>query len=155
MMVITIIIAVLGLAYVLSPYDLVPDFIFGLGWIDDIIVLVLLWKWYQRFKRMRSGNKNEFRKNNHASHGGAKDDRFFGNRTSGTGRQAREEDKQNDPHRVLGVSKNASQDDIRHAYKHLAAKYHPDKVAHLGEEFRTLAEKRFKEIQEAYQKLKG
>jgi len=35
----------------------------------------------------------------------------------------------------------------------LANKYHPDKVDHLGEEFKKLAEKKFKDIQEAYQKL--
>jgi DnaJ-class molecular chaperone len=35
----------------------------------------------------------------------------------------------------------------------LAGQYHPDKVSHLGEEFRQLAEKRFKEIQVAYQEL--
>jgi DnaJ like chaperone protein len=32
--------------------------------------------------------------------------------------------------------------------------YHPDKVIHLGEEFRELAENRFKEIQKAYQELR-
>ena len=48
----------------------------------------------------------------------------------------------------------ASQDEIKAAYKKLADKYHPDKVEHLGEEFKALAEERFKEIQEAYEKLK-
>ena len=33
-------------------------------------------------------------------------------------------------------------------------KYHPDRVMHLGEEFRALADKRFKEIQQAYMELK-
>ena len=54
---------------------------------------------------------------------------------------------------MLGVGKNASLDEIKNAYKRLAVKYHPDKVSHLGEEFRVLAEQRFKEIQEAYQEL--
>ncbi|MFH1490926.1 MAG: DnaJ domain-containing protein [Pseudomonadota bacterium] len=152
-MIIKIILALLGLTYVFSPYDLVPDFIVGLGWIDDIIILILLWKLVQHYNRRRSEHESYFRENNHASYGGAKDDRFFGNRTFGTGQQSREEGKQNDPHKVLGVGKNASPDDIKSAYKRLAAKYHPDKVAHLGEEFRVLAEKRFKEIQEAYQEL--
>lgn len=154
-MIIRIIIAILGLAYIFSPYDLAPDFIVGLGWIDDIIVLILLWKMFQRFNRGRSGRESYFRENHHASYGGAKDDRFFGNGTFGSGRQSGQEVNQNDPHDVLGVGKNASPDDIKSAYRRLAAKYHPDKVAHLGEEFRVLAEKRFKEIQEAYQKLSG
>ena len=44
-------------------------------------------------------------------------------------------------------------DILKHAYRLLAGKYHPDKVAHLGDEFKALAEKRFKEIQKAYQEL--
>jgi DnaJ-class molecular chaperone len=54
---------------------------------------------------------------------------------------------------VLGVGRNATSEQIKQAYRQLANQYHPDKVIHLGEEFRELAEKRFKEIQEAYQKL--
>ncbi|HUT69368.1 MAG TPA: DnaJ domain-containing protein [Desulfatiglandales bacterium] len=42
---------------------------------------------------------------------------------------------------------------MKNAYRKLANKYHPDKVDHLGDEFRVLAEQRFKEIQEAYQEL--
>ena len=37
--------ALLGLSYVFCPYDLIPDFFLGLGWIDDLTVLGLLW-WY-------------------------------------------------------------------------------------------------------------
>ena len=58
-----------------------------------------------------------------------------------------------DPYDVLQISKGASQEEIKIAYKELAGKYHPDKVLHLGEEFQSLAEERFKEIQEAYQKI--
>jgi len=53
----------------------------------------------------------------------------------------------------LGVDKNASKEEIKSAYRKLAGKYHPDKVNYLGDEFKELAEARFKEIQEAYQKL--
>ena len=54
---------------------------------------------------------------------------------------------------MLGVRPGASSEEIKHAYRELANKYHPDKVTHLGEDFQTLAEDRFKEIQEAYQTL--
>lgn len=50
-----------------------------------------------------------------------------------------------DPYKVLGVSQNAKQDDIRKAYRALAKKYHPD----LNVEDKTAAE-RFKEISVAY-----
>jgi DnaJ like chaperone protein len=68
-------------------------------------------------------------------------------------RPFRGEPRQKDPHAVLGVSRNASPAEIRQAYRELAQRYHPDKVNHLGEEFRELAEKRFKEVQHAYQEL--
>jgi DnaJ-class molecular chaperone len=55
---------------------------------------------------------------------------------------------------VLGISRSASPDEIKGAYRELANRYHPDKVAHLGEEFQQMAEERFKEIQEAYQELR-
>ena len=58
-----------------------------------------------------------------------------------------------DPYDVLGVPRDAAIEDIRQAYKKLAGRYHPDKVQHLGDEFRALAEKRFKEIQAAYDAL--
>jgi len=50
-----------------------------------------------------------------------------------------------DYYRVLGVSKNASADEIKRAYRKLAHQYHPDKNQNDGE--------RFKEINEAYQVL--
>jgi DnaJ-class molecular chaperone len=60
-----------------------------------------------------------------------------------------------DPYRVLGIDRSASIEDIKHAYRELARKYHPDKLEHLGDEFKVLAEMRFKEIQQAYQELSG
>ena len=57
------------------------------------------------------------------------------------------------PHEILGVSPEATQEEIRAAYICLAKQYHPDKVAHLGKEFQELADKKFKEIQQAYARL--
>ena len=108
---------------------------------------------FQYYNRRQTSHESDFREKGHTSYRGAKNDRFSGNETFDAGRQSGEEIKQNDPYEVLGVGKNASLDEIKNAYKRLAAKYHPDKVTHLGEEFRVLAEQRFKEIQEAYQEL--
>lgn len=55
---------------------------------------------------------------------------------------------------ILGVDANASNSEVKAAYRKLANKYHPDKVQHLGEEFSSLAEEKFKAINEAYQNIR-
>ena len=54
-----------------------------------------------------------------------------------------------DYYEVLGVSKTATQDEIRKAYRRLAGKYHPDRNIDNKEE----AEEKFKEVQKAYEVL--
>jgi DnaJ like chaperone protein len=53
-------------------------------------------------------------------------------------------------YRILEVTPSASDRDIKTAYKTIAAKFHPDKVAHLGEEITTTATRKFQKLQEAY-----
>ena len=55
---------------------------------------------------------------------------------------------------IIGVSKNASNDEIKRAYRKMANKYHPDKVSHLGKEMQAAAEEKFKAVNNAYQQLK-
>ena len=51
---------------------------------------------------------------------------------------------------VLGLEKGASFDEIKKAYRKLSMQYHPDKVGHLGDEFKGVAEEKMKEINVAY-----
>ncbi len=51
---------------------------------------------------------------------------------------------------ILGLKSGADKDTIKKAYRKLSMKYHPDKVRHLGEEFRAVAEEKMKEINGAY-----
>lgn len=54
---------------------------------------------------------------------------------------------------ILGVNKNASEDEIKKAYKKLAIKTHPDKFANKSEAEQKEAAEKFKEINEAYEVL--
>lgn len=53
-------------------------------------------------------------------------------------------------HEVLGVSPDATQEQIVSAYRARMSEYHPDKAANLGPDIRALAEQRAKEINAAY-----
>ncbi len=54
---------------------------------------------------------------------------------------------------TLGLQKGATADEIKKSYRKLSMQYHPDKVAHLGDEFRAIAETKMKEINAAYDYL--
>ena len=56
-----------------------------------------------------------------------------------------------DPYSVLGISPNASNDDVKRAYRDLSRKYHPD--SYVDNPLSELAEEKFKEVQEAYQQI--
>ena len=54
-----------------------------------------------------------------------------------------------DPYSVLGVSRSATDDELKKAYRDLARKYHPDNYA--GTDLADVAEEKMKEINEAYE----
>lgn len=56
-----------------------------------------------------------------------------------------------DPYEVLGISKNATDEEVKSAYKNLARKYHPDNYA--NNPLSDLAEEKMKEINEAYDSI--
>lgn len=131
--------------YLLFPRDLIPDFLgTGLGLIDDLLVMAALVYFYR--KRVRS----------------------FAARTAGDeSARARDETHREkagparpkqarpvfDPYEILGIPASSSQETIHSAYRSRMNEYHPDKVAHLGEELQELAHRKALEIQKAYQEL--
>lgn len=149
-----VILLILAGLYTLNPYDIFPDMAIGWGWLDDLIIWILVWRYlviskkklagYRRFDQNRAGRSENGSRRNYS-------------------RQARSESKDQyaeeaaawDPYRILGIERSASAEEIKHAYRELVKQYHPDKLEHLGDEFKVLAEKRFKEIQQAYQELTG
>ena len=55
---------------------------------------------------------------------------------------------------VLGINKESTNIEIKKAYRKMANKYHPDKIAHLGNEFKEIAHDKFKSVSEAYTRIK-
>ena len=126
-----------ALLYVFFPRDLVPDFLVGWGWLDDAVVLYLLWRYYRRLAQSQKAGSRDDQTGQTADHQRS--------RSADENKRGRP-----DPYTVLEIDPGASIDEIKAAYRRLAAQYHPDKVQHLGEEIQELAEMRFKEIQQAY-----
>ncbi|MBU2575395.1 MAG: DnaJ domain-containing protein [Elusimicrobia bacterium] len=131
----------IAILYALSPVDLAPEMFVGrLGLIDDLIVIgALYWYFIYRPAMLRARLRPA--------------DDSGGRERVEEPRESRQGAQEWDPYKVLGVARNASLDEIKHAYRELANKYHPDKVSHLGDEFKKIADKRFKEIVRAYQEL--
>lgn len=126
----------LALLYLASPIDAIPDTIVGLGWLDDLVLLLLA---YWVIKRILPGGYGQTR--SHTS----------GRPHQGGADSAEEAEK--DPYQILGVSRSASQQEIKSAFRKQAQRYHPDRVSHLGDEFQQLAKEKFQEIQQAYEML--
>ncbi len=123
-----------AVVYLLLPFDLIPDLLGILGRIDDVAMMVLLaWFYRSHLKQFVAAGSG------HETAG----------RSAGTGFG------QDDAYKVLGVTCSASGDAIKAAYRERMKEYHPDKVAHLGEELQELALEKSQEIQRAYRQLQG
>ncbi|HEY4799491.1 MAG TPA: TerB family tellurite resistance protein [Bacteroidia bacterium] len=57
-------------------------------------------------------------------------------------------------YKILEVDENANDEEIKKAYRKMALKFHPDKVAQEGEEVQRAATEKFKRVQEAYENIK-
>ena len=121
-----------ALLYFIVPWDL--DFIPIAGRLDDFLILFLALNYaWKRNKASREGPA-----------GGA-----------GVGEERETvEEEEKDPYRLLGVEKGASEEQIRKAYRDLLARYHPDRLHHLGEEFRLMAARKTVSLNRAYDKVK-
>lgn len=57
-------------------------------------------------------------------------------------------------YKILEIEPTASDDEVKKAYRRMAMKYHPDKVSHLGEDFKKVAHEKFRKVQQAYDQVK-
>ena len=60
----------------------------------------------------------------------------------------------NSDYAILGITPQATDDEVKKAYRQMAIKFHPDKVSQMGEEFQHGAKEKFQKIQEAYNSIK-
>jgi len=57
-------------------------------------------------------------------------------------------------YKIVEIDRSATDDEVKKAYRKMAMKYHPDKVSHLGEEFKKTADEKFRKVNEAYSRIK-
>lgn len=135
---------VLILLYILSPIDLVPDFLGLPGRVDDILAAVLGYLYLQRMQRDKRGTQSRARSSRSSPWENARGSR------AGPGSDKGNASQPLDPYQVLEVPPEAPLEEIRSRYKELLLRYHPDRVQHLGREFQELADRRTKEINAAF-----
>jgi len=56
-------------------------------------------------------------------------------------------------YKILEIDPKVSDEEVKKAYRRMAMKYHPDKVAQLGEEVQKAAAEKFRKVQEAYEAI--
>lgn len=156
-----IVLVIFALAYFFSPLDILPDFFLPyIGYLDDLgiigIVLYILrygrlplffpdkiQNGFNTFKRFYSQSSQEKMK-------GATKSSSGNNNSRSNNSFKQDKSKPPSPFTTLGIAEGSSIEQIQAAYKEAVKKYHPDKVSHLGPEFKKLANDKFVEIQAAY-----
>ncbi len=132
----------IAVLYLVFPRDLIPDFLGrGLGLIDDLSLIALLAYFYRNRLREYTARATQ--------ESGEQDQRKRSSRA-----QAEASESSIDPYEILGIDSAASGEEIQTAYKARMHEYHPDKVAHLGEELQKVAHRKAVEIQQAYEQLR-
>ncbi len=59
-----------------------------------------------------------------------------------------------DAYKILEITPEATDEEVKKAYRKMAAKHHPDKVATLGEDVQKAAHEKFQKVNEAYEKIR-
>jgi len=134
---------VAGLIYFFFPLDLIPDFLGIPGRVDDVALLAFLAWFYKKHLRRFLEEQARTEATGNAGQGSSHQRASAGSKPP----------KALDAYAVLGVHRSATEKEIQSAYRARMQEYHPDKVAHLGQDLQQLAHEKCQEIQQAYKKL--
>jgi uncharacterized membrane protein YkvA (DUF1232 family) len=155
----TSIAAIIGaLLYIFSPIDLIPDFIPVVGLLDDAAVLGLclnsIGRDLKNYEIWKQQSSNNYRKMN-----SQKESTSTKNKTSSYDYQEKSNTNENDTKIVELCTffkidySNLNKETLKKSYHTMMTQYHPDKVNNLADEFKELAGKKSKEINEKYEEL--
>ena len=138
---------------------LIIQFLFGVATADgelhqsEVAVIELIAQWsgvarsdYESIKAMFTYSYANTGNNGSYSSGGS------GSGSSSTGGY-RSHTLDSD-YQILEISPDATDDEVKKAYRNLAKKYHPDRVAHLGDDMRKAAEEKFSRLSQAYDNIR-
>lgn len=120
--------------YIISPFDAHPLFL------DDLIALGVMF--YLRYKNKRQNKQQQQYYN------------FYNNSQKSSKPDSKNPLTLDDSYSLLGISPDASIDEINKAYKNKMTKSHPDKVSHLSEELQEKARELALRINEAIDIIK-
>lgn len=125
---------ILAIVYFVFPLDLIPDIFGPFGRLDDLVIFILaIWSVAKDRRQRAAAQQAET------------------HRTKAE--QTARKKSPTDPYTLFKLARGATRADIDARYKELAKDYHPDRVAHLGEDIRTVAHEKMIEIQQAYDTL--
>lgn len=57
-------------------------------------------------------------------------------------------------YKILEINKDVTNAEVKKAYRKMAVKYHPDKVSHMGDEYKESAREKFQKMKDAYENIK-
>lgn len=76
---------------------------------------------------------------------------FYGSSSSSSSKSY----SSNTAYKILEISKSATNDEVKKAYRRMVKKHHPDKLRHLGEAHQKGAEEKFRQVQKAYEQIQA
>lgn len=135
---------------------LIIQFLFGVSAADgeihqsEIAIIELIAQWCNVSRNDYESIKAMFT-SGYRSNSGGYDNGSYSNGGYDSGYRSHTLDSD---YQILEISPDATDEEVKKAYRTLAKKYHPDRVAHLGDDMRKAAEEKFARLSQAYDNIR-